>query len=271
MKHYLITRFNLKNNTWNTKHSSSDPLDTKWLNARIKIFERICFPSVKNQSYQNFVWLVCFDQNTPEEYHAQINQWEEELPCFKALFINGFDNLNKDINQFIKNDTSFKDQYIITTRLDNDDSIHQDFIKTIQAAFKPEPCTIDIQTGYQLILKSNGVYDLRLLNLAYNPFISVVSPINDLKNVLSEEHHFWKTYYKTIVIRNKPLWLQFVHDSNVLNRTFKFAKMTTDLNSKDFGLSEINLPNHYFTVLFYNVFTWPYRLFSKLKLIILKK
>ena len=51
--HFLITRFNLKNNDWNVDKNDNVICDKDWLNFRFDIFEKTCFNSIKNQN--NFI------------------------------------------------------------------------------------------------------------------------------------------------------------------------------------------------------------------------
>ena len=90
MKHFLITRFNLKNPYWLDKNKEYYVLSDKWLNDRFDIFETYCLPSVKNQSNQNFILLVFFDVDTPKHYLSKIHMIAENFDNFKPVFIDGF-------------------------------------------------------------------------------------------------------------------------------------------------------------------------------------
>jgi len=265
MKHYLITRFNLTNDDWREKHNADNPISEDWLDKRIKIFETYCFPSVKNQANTDFDWLVLFDSKTPDRYRKNIADWKGQLPNFRPLFINGFLDLNKAILNYI-NDTAAKDnEFIITTRLDNDDAIHVDFIKTIQENFKPQLGVIDLIKGYQLILKPNGQHDARLIEAAFNPFISVISRLPNFKSVLSEEHHYWKDYHSSITIKDQRLWIQFVHGGNVLNRAFKFSRKSLKFKKTDFGFYKLLLEKKLFKKRVFNFITSPIYLINKIR------
>ena len=78
-QHYLITRFNLKKEGWDTSKNNIPVLTEEWLERRFKLFETFCFPSVKHQSNQNFTWFVYFDVDTPKVFKDRIlTQAEKE-------------------------------------------------------------------------------------------------------------------------------------------------------------------------------------------------
>ena len=74
MNHYLITRFNLKKTNWNPRWKINQQLalSDEWLKYRFELFEKYCFPSVYNQSNQNFTWCVFFDIKTPDYYKERV-------------------------------------------------------------------------------------------------------------------------------------------------------------------------------------------------------
>ncbi|TXE15601.1 hypothetical protein ES692_16005 [Psychroserpens burtonensis] len=266
MEHYLITRFNLKNENWHNPNSDNHVLSNTWLDERFNIFETYCLPSIENQTNKNFKWLVCFDIDTPKDYSSKIKNLEIHLPFFQPLFIDGFKNLEKDISNFVKADS--QNRFIITTRLDNDDIVHKNFIKTIQNLFQPKSAVININLGYQLILMPNKNYQLRLVKKEHNPFMSVISEKDNFESVLSKEHHYWKSHNHQIINKNERLWIQFVHGNNVLNDISKTSKKTTNFKMDDFGLKNIEIDERDIDVVFYNIKTLPNRLFKNVKLIL---
>ena len=132
MKHFLATRFNLKVENWTTAKDGSLVLTEKWLEERFELFEKYCFPSVTNQKNKNFYWLIFFDIDTPTAFREKTKQLLSSHNNFKALYIDGIKSLNNSLIENILENLDESDDFIITTRLDNDDSIHKDFIDTIQ-------------------------------------------------------------------------------------------------------------------------------------------
>lgn len=66
--HYLLTRFNLA--LWIEDKNGAAIDREEWLKRRMALFETFCLPSVKNQSCQNFSWILLVDANTPAVYRG---------------------------------------------------------------------------------------------------------------------------------------------------------------------------------------------------------
>lgn len=265
MKHFLITRFNLKNKHWKNDKDEYVVLTKEWLDDRFHLFETFCLPSVKNQTNNHFHWYVFFDIDTPVVYLKRIHAIADGFMNFKPVFVDGFENLDSSLESQIKNALSATDQYIITTRLDNDDSIHKNFIKTIQDLFVPKGKTvIDLRSGYQVILNNSGA-EYRMYNTKFNPFISLISHVSSLETVISKEHSHWKVSPNLIVNNNDYLWVQLIHDKNKLNQKLAYLKKTNQINSKDFGIELPKSTVSSLHIFFYNLLMVPYRIFFNSK------
>ena len=62
LQHFILTRFNIL--LWRQDKKGSKVRTTKWLEHRFSLFEKYCLPSIKNQTYQKFEWIVLFDSMT---------------------------------------------------------------------------------------------------------------------------------------------------------------------------------------------------------------
>lgn len=235
MKHFLITRFNLRAAHWQTAKNGSPVLTKEWLKNRFHLFETYCLPSVENQTEQNFKWLVFFDIHTPAEYKEKVNQISRKYRNFSPVFIDGIDSLNDSLIEEIKKKIIQTDEYIITSRLDNDDIIHKDFIKTIQSLFQPlDQTVIDLRTGYQVTL-GKPHSEIRKIYNVFNPYISLIESVDNFKTVFHKQHKDWKNSDSVIIYENRRLWCEVVHQENVLNSTRKFALRSYSIGRKEFG------------------------------------
>lgn len=236
MKHFLITRFNLTNKTWSSGEKEPINLTTDWLNKRFQLFETYCLPSVTNQTNQNFVWLVLYDTNTPVDFMEKINSYSLRFSNYKPVYIDGFNGLTKGLIDEISKELSNDSNFIITTRLDNDDAIHKDFVATIQQSFQPKNgLLIDAVDGYQMTIK-NELAEVREMRLRFNPFMSLVEDKNDFETILSKSHNEFRKGKQKVKHSGKRLWLQVIHDSNKINVELDYLKRTTDFKFEDFGL-----------------------------------
>lgn len=274
MKHFIITRFNLKNKQNLKDNLISNPVSSEWLDNRFELFEKYCLPSVINQSNQNFVWCLCFDIDTPVEYKNKIDSILKNYKNYKAIYIDGFPSLKKETINFIKSNITNNDKFIITSRLDNDDIIHKDYVKTIQNLFIEEKNTIiDLNVGYQLLItnKEEEKSQLLLFNSKLNPFISLIEDSLNFRTILEKQHNKWDNTYKKINYNANPLWIQLIHKENALNRKLKHLNKVYHLNNhKDFSLKKpLNLESKN-KIYIDNLYSIPNKFFYHLKNLIIK-
>jgi len=128
MKHFLVTRFNLKKADWKTAKDGSIVLNEDWLNHRFDLFEKYCLPSVRNQINHDFIWCVYFDSMTPSHYKQRIQNISKNNKCFREFYIESMNELLPAFQNYISENIEKEENCIITTRLDNDDIIHKNFI-----------------------------------------------------------------------------------------------------------------------------------------------
>jgi len=260
MKHFLITRFNIRSENWKRTKSGLQTLSDDWLKDRFNLFESYCLPSVKQQSNQEFIWCVIFDEETPVKYINKIEALSAEYPKIHPLFVDGFNKLQTVLSNFSESKLNGNESRLITTRLDNDDIIHKDFIETIQSlSIHLNNTIIDLRSGLQLIDHS-GQKDIRLIKLKFNPFITLVESIQGFETIVSRNHNYWRTFDRVVSYSEKPMWIQVVHKNNLVNMELSFLKKVSDFNPDDFSLQPIKLLNDFQVVLF-NLKTWPQRLY----------
>ena len=106
--------------------------------------------------------------------------------------------------------------FVITTRIDNDDAFHKEAIQCIQEHFTPQDnIIIDIEDGY-CFNTANGV--LTKHTFKSNQFVSFIEQKKQVYGtVYREGHPAWIEKAKFISIKNKRLWLQVVHEKNIVN------------------------------------------------------
>jgi hypothetical protein len=232
-QHYLITRFNLRRQDWISTKNNEKVLSESWLEERFELFENFCFPSVKNQSNQNFKWLVFFDTNTPEKYKRKIEEYTEVFKNFHPFFIEGMKNFLPSIKEKVNKFDAEK--YIITSRLDNDDSLHEDYIAVVQSYFKAQDyMAIDVIDGYGMQI-GNKVRLGRMRHL-YNPYISLIEKKENCKIVWHTGHAYWKYERNVFRVKSKPLWLTIIHKKNKANKFRGFGKVNPTV-LKEFNIT----------------------------------
>lgn len=238
--HFLITRFNLRSQAWVENKAGEPVLNEMWMSKRMDLFKKYCFPSVLNQTNKNFKWLIFFDSNTAEKYKRQIFDLVEHNDFIYIYFINGMLEFNKRIQEAIHTLRN-SSPYVISTRLDNDDLIHKNFIGTIQSLFVEVPETlIDLRRGYQLSLEGKRI-ELRHFYDEFTHFISLIEYGNDIKSVFSRELQNWRGKKEIIIEDTNALFIEIVHGGNLVNSIFKFQPFVFRFNPNNFGLTSADI------------------------------
>jgi hypothetical protein len=238
--HFLITRFNLRKPDWKEDKNSQQVLDESWLKNRIQLFKNYCLPSVLGQTDKNFRWLIFFERDSEPEIKFLLEQLET-YSFIEAILVNGYQEFQTGIPQFITERMIGDPEWIVTTRLDNDDAIHKDFIFQIQQSLiNPVHNTIfHFPNGLFLDL---GVQN-RLASCFYplNQFVSLVENLGkeSLKTIFSREHDKWDEKYIIQALDLKDAWMQITHHQNMVNRfkgnlVFSFRLLNYKINSVPF-------------------------------------
>ena len=228
--HFILTRFNLA-------IRGRIGLEPEWLNHRFELFERFCYPSVVGQSNQNFKWLVFFDSRTPEVFKNKVREYSQ-YQNFVPVYTDGYKEILSLYKKAILNHLEDGSEYLITTRLDNDDAIFKDFVKTIQDNFNEQE--------FEFISFSNGYvwYNHKIYSYKYlaNPFTNLIEKINGLTvNGIKTAQCITHTKLASIAkqLNTRAAWLQVIHENNQANRVRgirKFVKSSQEL-SNDFSIA----------------------------------
>lgn len=241
-KHFLITRFNLSRgleSRWQTTKNGDPLLTEEWLVDRFRLFETYCFPSVKNQAGADFTWLVFFDTNTPDRFRSKVQQMAEDFPAFTPVFIDGGKEFDSAMKRVIGENVTPADQFVITTRMDNDDMLHRDFMATLQRLFKPvHEHVINLSLGYQLIIEKAET-EIFEFTWPSNPFISLIEKADEIRTVYAEKHNKWEQFAKSITnYAGSRLWMVLIHQNNVFNARKAYLKAVYKFDPGKFGLVE---------------------------------
>lgn len=214
-KHFIITRFNVN------IHPTEYPfrLSETWLMERLEYFKQFCFPSVSEQRNQNFTWLVLFDEKTPERFKRFIRIFGQ-YPNFTAMFCGEFSTIMPQVRRYLAQACQ-KNEYCLTTRLDNDDAISRDFVGVVHEAANTfldsrpaEPFEVFFNFPNGLQYSSGTVYDFRDMT---NAFISFMENSQEPNTVFCVDHPSIYERADVVQVETEPIFLQHVHERNVYN------------------------------------------------------
>lgn len=211
-QHFVITRYFTR--------AVSDPNDLEsrlgnlgeWLDRRMVLFKKYCFPSVIAQSEKNFTWILYFDEKTPVDQLQQIND-----------LIAGHTNIKIRLSQLLQPQDHAADvraachpdtRWVVTTRLDNDDGWHRDFVKNLHRQLSLRQ-TEFLNFSAGIIYYRDRTY---LYRHPSNAFLSFCEPADSCQTVICSNHIFASRVAPVRQLHGPPVFLQAVHGGNVSNK-----------------------------------------------------
>ncbi len=243
LQHFILTRFNIC--LWNQDKEGRKVRSLKWLGHRFSLFERYCLPSVKNQTCQDFEWIVLADSMTPGDYKKKLMGYQNECPQMTVVYVepeNGRFFAEIFRQEIVKR---LRAERVLTTYLDNDDALNIRFVEDLQrrAVSVNNGVFINYSDGYQYYTEGNYLMKVRYPK---NHFVSVVEKGNptSLKGIFGYGGHYHIDEIKGVNIErveNLRMWCEVIHEKNMINDAyFLNAKMVRDrvLLSQEFGIDE---------------------------------
>jgi hypothetical protein len=207
LDHVLLTRFNLPS----VGVESIIRAREGWLRDRVELFERYCLPSVRGQTNQQFNWLVYLDPESPVWLKDRIARLSADgifTPLYRASVS------RKELASDVHSVSGAHRSQLLTTNLDNDDALANDFVERLQGADPPDEATaIYLVDG--LIKRGNRVFrrtDRR------NAFCSVRETWDGPVTCWADWHNLLGERMAVLEVEGEPAWLQVIHDFNVSNR-----------------------------------------------------
>ncbi len=234
-RHYLITRFNLRKKGWDVSKNNEALLTDVWMEDRLQLFGDYCVPSVAAQTNRDFTWLLYFDSTTPERFRETAEKLVSGMGNAKIFYIDGMDSFYPEIQKFVSEDAKSA-EYLITSRMDNDDCIHREYIQSVQNEFKSQDYrAIDILKGYSLQVEPQ--FMLGKKEHAFNPFISLIEKNDNPKTVWFNDHNLWKRETRITQLTEKRLWMSIIHGKNKVNEFDGYDNVSWEKVAQDFVLS----------------------------------
>jgi len=209
MKHFILTPFYTRR-AFRGKNDDSLP-PPEWLDHRLRLFEEYCLPSVANQSSQNFEWFIYFDETTPAHYLERMRSLTARYPNVSLKLCAFWESPT-----IIKHVVAALDQgtkWIITSRLDNDDALHRDFVSMLHSAVEERREFLNFPRGIILYSGKCYIYEHRS-----NAFLSFVEPAESPRTAFSLAHEQAMEVAPVRQLGRTPAFLQVIHGKNVSNK-----------------------------------------------------
>lgn len=207
-EHYLITRFNVA-----LEDSPNYGLNAEWLEHRFPLFSHFCLPSVLGQSRSDFSWIVMMDHRTPEIYRQRLtSSLRAASPKFTVLAVPP--DWKNALRQYLQERMEPSATHVITSRLDNDDCIHKDFIAlTREGLAEAETGIFKFTQGFTYSLRNKRLK----IRESDNPFASMKERRSEHLLTVHCDRYKDLGKYAPIITTAKPAWLQIIHTHNLNN------------------------------------------------------
>ena len=209
-RHAIITRFNVRYRE--TAHKEAKGVNPLWLAERFDLFESYCLPTVLAQSCQEFVWFIYFDSATPPTFVERAQRARAGRDNIRLIFCDFYDQalLERDL----KGEWLPEPEWLLTTRLDNDDGLRRDFVQRLHDTLRFSGTeALNFPTG--VVYTGHRTY---LYCHESNAFLSLLEPFAGFKTVLCVQHLEMPKIASVRQIEGDPAWLQVIHQSNISNR-----------------------------------------------------
>lgn len=248
-KHFLITRFNLKRtcDSWLSDKFGKEVLTDEWMEERMNLFLGYCLPSVQSQTCKNFIWIIYIDIHTNEKFLNIFKKLENEFDFIRVIQVNNYEEFQSNYCKDILSICDGSCKYIISTRLDNDDVVHKDFIFKIQDSFEFQ----DFMAVNFLKVLTLNPFNFRKVYIDYqfsNHFISIIEKIKDdvIIGCYSRGDRFWDEKGKILQIYRKPYCVEIISNQNLIN-DFRGFPVLKKISLVDFNI-DYNFKNKLFAL-----------------------
>lgn len=243
-KHLILTRFNIAINYGATTRKNNIQLKTscieeEWLEKRFDLFEKYTLPRMRVQTEKNFTWLVFFHSDTPEKYKKRVQEYKTVMHNLVPVYMKPVDSkchFDDYLYEYIKGQ---KEKWILTTRIDNDDLIAEDFTEKLQSAVKEmrkEECFLSFLWGINWDIRSGMT---AYMQYPYNHFVSMLSlkaektrfvlqythtligetgiPVYTIGKTEKHRVRWNNTQILVTEAKRKPMWCEIIHETNYMN------------------------------------------------------
>jgi hypothetical protein len=248
--HYLITRFNVPVKNWTHDKQGNLVGHDSWMDHRLALFSRYCVPTVRHQRQPNFTWIIYLDPNTDNRYQQSIQTILHHVPQASLRYASDMEELLTDLRKVISESPA---DYVITSRLDNDDGLGKAYVQIVQEAFQSQHnCLINLDHGVVYDIRNRVLTELRQART--NHFTSLIEKRaegGENLTVLGFPHTHPPRECVIMNLSAPYTWFKTIHERNLVSRTkgrpvnLKHILPYFAIDKKDLPVSFIN------TILYY--------------------
>jgi hypothetical protein len=177
MFYYLATRFSVFDPQFNgfkitnlRKAITPEEIETlrdtlfsdERLEFKFKVFEKVTLPSIVNQTFKNFIWLIYTSKYLPEKFKDRLENLVKPFSMIKVKYVDTMMEAFSDIDREISHP-----EYA-TIRLDDDDGLCPTFIEWLDEHKTKEEIVVSFPYGTNFELRDDEIYEGSEVNFPKN-------------------------------------------------------------------------------------------------------
>jgi len=200
--------------TWLKDSSRLAPPDAAWHQHRLNLFTTYCVPTVLAQTVSNFQWLIYCDSKTGSEQLLELKGTLPDSSRILLRFIDDKSDLLADLRTLILQSST---PYVITSRLDNDDGLGEDYIQQVQSHFEERNrLLINFQGGafydpkHHILTQSKTT-----VSNSFSSLIEKRDAAEELLTVYGFHHTDLPANALLQQVKGGFHWLKIIHDRNL--------------------------------------------------------
>lgn len=165
--------------------------DERWLSYRLAILQNTVYRSLQAQTCKDFTWHVFLDYRLPEIIKIQLEELKDVGTDIALHYTEKYRTIIKDIRAICQQS---KSRVLITSRIDDDDCLHIDAIKRLQAIARDPGWKTDIAVasfchGIEYLAADRIGRHSRYKTLALGLSLIDRNPKKSKRSIISEYAH----------------------------------------------------------------------------------
>lgn len=182
------------------------------MEERFYLFEKICLPSLRWQTDQDFKVVILASPEMPDKFKERLEASVRDIPQAEILY-DIADHVTYAINPWLEKQTVVQNHRTAHFRLDDDDALASHFIASLrhQLSFLPDYTLISMPLG--LYLTDDGTEAKMLAK--FEPYIaiglSIINPPGLIQNPYQMRH---AQQYKNVPSFMQPSIFSYIHTAH---------------------------------------------------------
>lgn len=224
LRKLVLIRFNVSSGFGDIRTDRGVPAyaDPVWLGSREALFNRYCWPSLRDQLDRDFTTLVFFDEATDRDFVARLLDGKDLVPLYTDRRNGVVLRTNEYLARTLRNAGPAAGTFVSTTRLDSDDAIAPDFLARIDEVVRAAPdhrprVYYSFPLGQKYITRTKTYRKRYFKKNSFGTLVERWTP-KGIATVFVRRHMEMVDHEPTVFIKDgRGHWCNVVHGGNVRN------------------------------------------------------